>query len=826
MTNLAMICPACQGTVEEAADTCPRCGKSLFTLTKGAVLGDRYEIVKPLGRGGMGAVYQARDRTLDEIVALKVLGRETASSEQAARRFISEVKLARQVRHKNVCAIHEYGEHGHLRFIAMEFVDGVDLKDILRVPGRLPLSEAFEISSQILSGLAAIHEAGIVHRDLKTSNIMLDRKGLVRLMDFGIAKRQEPGAATPLTATGLVVGTPEYLSPEQAQGEPVDVRSDLYSLGIVIFEIFTGEVPFKADTPFAVILKQVEAPPPLVGGAAELLPGSLVPVLRRALAKRREDRYPSAQEMHAGLQEALAGALREDRSSRTQPPAPGPPAAAGTGFAGGDSTLTMTAGLEAHPAVTEEFEDAQDGAWIEEAAATVAPARTPTQQADTQISQVGSAGAGPTRQADASSPAGRIQALRSPPAPSGGQETARVAPPRARTEDRAASAATRTSPDLARRRLPPKPARPGSRRIHAAAAIALGLAAVAWAVWRSSQALVPAPSTTAVASLRNEAAARVPPSTQLGPGEADLGTPLEPGGREEEAKELAAGPLALEGSAQAPAGPPPPAIPAPPPASRQGWLKVAVSPWADVVIDGTAIGTTPFEPVALESGSHTVRLVHPSYGSAMRTVTVLAGGTTELRVDMTALARPASTSPLGPAPQPPGSEAPAGPVPTAPTGPPSQAGAPARPSLPPPAQAPGRTFATSHTSVQGASVRKTEMRGFDTSGVRKPPDFQGAIAFDVSPPEVKPGDSYTVGIFLTNQGEKSVKLQQVTALTIVNGTRLEVPVELKSRLARAGSKVLVGELVGIWGEGVASWVLDVTVVSDKGETYRSRLSAH
>jgi len=315
-----MICPACQAENADSSAACARCGASLGTptsvvvsvdLSPGALFHGRYEIVQALGQGGMGMVYRARDRSLDEPVAIKVLRPDFAQESRMGERFKSEIKLARKVRHKNVCTIHDYGEDHGLLFISMELVQGTELKKVVRGKG-LPAPEAYDVAIQVAEGLQAVHEAGIIHRDLKTANIMLDDHGVARLMDFGIAKKE--GEAT-LTATGQVVGTPEYMSPEQAQGKKVDFRSDLYSLGVVIYGIFTGDVPFRGDTPISTILKHLQDPPPLDSAQAATLPPSMKAVLRKVLAKEPEDRYSSARE--------LAEALRLARSpSQRQVPIP------------------------------------------------------------------------------------------------------------------------------------------------------------------------------------------------------------------------------------------------------------------------------------------------------------------------------------------------------------------------------------------------------------------------------------------------------------------------------------------------------------------------
>ncbi len=306
-----MICAACKSENDDDAVACFNCGQAQTresqTIQRGSLIDERYEIVSRVGKGGMGTVYKAIDRKLEEEVAIKVLRDEVAQGEEAERRFRHEIKLARKVTHKNVCRIHEYGEDGSLRYISMELIEGIDLKQFLKTRGVPPAGQAFEIAFQVADGLQAIHDVGIIHRDLKTPNLMLDASGVVRLMDFGIAKKTGV-EATAATATGMVVGTPDYMSPEQARGLKVDSRSDVYALGIVIFELFTGTLPFAADTAVATILKHISEAPPLDGQAAAGIPDTVRTVLRKALAKDPEERYASVREMRAALVEAQATA--------------------------------------------------------------------------------------------------------------------------------------------------------------------------------------------------------------------------------------------------------------------------------------------------------------------------------------------------------------------------------------------------------------------------------------------------------------------------------------------------------------------------------------
>lgn len=301
-----MLCRTCRADIEPTDAICANCGRALNALARGELLAGRFEILAVIGSGGMGIVYKAHDRSLEEDVALKVLRPEFASTREAARRFMSEIKLARRVSDRHVCRIHEFGEDGGLRYICMELIDGVNLKQLVQDHGALATEDAYEAGVQIADGLAAIHEAGVIHRDLKTPNIMRDARGIVRLMDFGIARGE---GSLDLTVAGQVMGTPEYMSPEQALGYKLDLRTDIYSLGIVVYELFTGHVPFHGENPVATVLKQIEEVPPLEG----LVPDGVVPVLARALAKDRAHRFSSAR--------GVAAALRLAREQMPRPAA-------------------------------------------------------------------------------------------------------------------------------------------------------------------------------------------------------------------------------------------------------------------------------------------------------------------------------------------------------------------------------------------------------------------------------------------------------------------------------------------------------------------------
>ena len=290
-------------------------GAGSVILGPGAVLGKRYEILAVLGQGGMGAVYKVRDRAVGGYAALKVIRPEMANHPEVLQRFKQELILARQVTHKNVIRIHDFGEAEGVKFITMDFVEGRDLASLIRERGHLPSEEVVTIIAQVCRALEAAHAEGVVHRDLKPQNIMLDTQGRVKVMDFGIARSTE--SAHGMTQTGALIGTPEYMSPEQGKGQEVDTRSDLFSLGIIFYELLTGKTPFHADTAMGMIYRRTQesARPPIE--LDPTIPQATSDVVLKCLERDRERRFQSASEILVALgQETATGAgLRAPISS-------------------------------------------------------------------------------------------------------------------------------------------------------------------------------------------------------------------------------------------------------------------------------------------------------------------------------------------------------------------------------------------------------------------------------------------------------------------------------------------------------------------------------
>ncbi len=324
---MANKCPKCNTNNPETLKFCGECGTKLVSakgfdvtetletfkeeLTTGSTFARRYQIIEELGRGGMGNVYRALDKKLDEEVAIKLIKPEIASDKKTLERFSNELKIARRISHKNVGRMYEMMEHNGTHFITMEYIPGEDLKRLIRKVGRFSVGKTISVVKQICEGLIEAHSSGIVHRDLKSQNIMVDDEGTAKIMDFGIARFL---GAKGLTGEGMIMGTLEYMSPEQVEGKGIDQRSDIYSLGIILYEMVTGRVPFEGDTPFIVGAKQRSETPKNPKKINPQIPDDLTQLILKCVEKDKEQRYQTVdqilREINA-IQEDLATSERE-----------------------------------------------------------------------------------------------------------------------------------------------------------------------------------------------------------------------------------------------------------------------------------------------------------------------------------------------------------------------------------------------------------------------------------------------------------------------------------------------------------------------------------
>ena len=326
---MANKCPTCHSNNPDTLKFCGECGTQLpppqncppvvtetlqmpvHELTTGSTLAGRYQVIEELGHGGMGRVYKVYDNDVMEKIALKLLKPEIAFDRETIERFSNELKLARKISHRNVCRMFDLGRAGGTTFITMEYVPGQDLKRLIRQTGPLGTGRAISIAEQLCEGLAEAHRLGVIHRDLKPQNIMVDEDGNARIMDFGIARSLRGKA---ITGAGVMIGTPDYMSPEQVDGKDVDQRSDIYSLGIILYEMLTGRVPFEGDSAFAIGVKHKSEVPRDPRGLNPQIPPDLGRLILGCLEKDKDKRPQSVEDVRAELERIDKGLPRTQRA--------------------------------------------------------------------------------------------------------------------------------------------------------------------------------------------------------------------------------------------------------------------------------------------------------------------------------------------------------------------------------------------------------------------------------------------------------------------------------------------------------------------------------
>jgi len=314
-----MKCPKCRKDNLSDSKYCKECAEPLYenllitqtqtlkkagkALSPGSIFAGKYQIIEEIGKGGMGWVYRAFDREIEEYVAIKIIRPEIADDKNIIQRFRNELKIARKISHKNVCRMFDLNKEGDIVYITMEYVQGEDLQSSIRRMGLLSIGKSIFIAKQICEGLSEAHRLGVTHRDLKPQNIMIDWDGNARIMDFGIARSRETEG---ITDSRGVVGTATYMSPEQVEGITVDIRSDIYSLGIILYELVTGCVPFNGNTPMSVALKRILQAPAEPRKINTQIPGELSKVIMTCINKDRDKRYQSTKELLLALSEIEA----------------------------------------------------------------------------------------------------------------------------------------------------------------------------------------------------------------------------------------------------------------------------------------------------------------------------------------------------------------------------------------------------------------------------------------------------------------------------------------------------------------------------------------
>jgi len=743
----------------------------------------KYEIVGELGRGTMGEVYKARDPVLNRFVALKTLGVRASPGDESLQRFQREAQAAALLNHPNIVTVHDFGEENGLLYMAMELLEGTDLRDAIDRDLLKTLDEKLDVMDGVLAALDYAHAKGVVHRDVKPANIHLGPGRQVKIMDFGLARV----STSEMTQEGIVLGTPNYMSPEQALGDKVDGRSDVFSTGAVLYEMLTGHKPFEADSTPSVLFQVVHRQPPPVRRWVPDVPTGIVAVVNRALAKDREKRFASAGDMRAAIavaRPALAPAAAPKAPPLPPPRPPQPP------------PLPPTAA----PAQTPRPADTAAPPVLPRTPVPTSPppaARTPTPPPGV-IPPVGRrarrppflVGAGVAGLLLAAIALGLwLRGRRAPePAPSPSAASAAV---NALTQELA-----RKQVQLARRELEDK---------HYAAATAEAEATLK---------LLPGHAdATAVLAAARERARELDRSIAeahrlLGAGDTagasrELSHVLELDPRHPAAAELSARLnsvfRAQADEAAAAAG-----------KARSQALAAGVTAWSLRSVDaGVSQAELLLARREFADATRTFLEARDAFDSARRD-TLQQRETTAVPIETSVATRPA-----------PPAAAPA-PVPKA-TVTPVEAVRPAPEPTATPLRA--RTFTADTTSV--ATPAAGGIEGFDSSDVssRRPPQFVGRMEFEVLPPAVRPGEPFVVRIHLRNDGRRGVKVRAVSLAAVVDGRRDAAPVKPLQREVPPQSRVLVAEYSGV-GSEAPSWALEAVVTTDRNETVSSRLRAN
>jgi serine/threonine protein kinase/tetratricopeptide (TPR) repeat protein len=753
----------------------------------------KYEIIEELGRGTMGEVYMAKDTVLGRVVALKTLVVHGTPGDETLDRFKREAQAAAILNHPNIVTVHDFGDEDGLLYMAMELLEGTDLRDAIDNALLKTLGEKLDVMDGVLAALDYAHTRGVVHRDIKPANIHLGPQRQVKIMDFGLARV----STSEMTQDGIVLGTPNYMSPEQALGDRVDGRSDLFSTGAVLYELLTGHKPFEADSTPSVLFQVVHRQPPPVRRWAPNVPTGIVAVVNRALEKDREKRFRFAGDMRAAIALARqtvappaapkAPLPPPARPARPEPP-PLPPTAAPTLPRG-----TYDASAPPVPPRPRIPTPQPMPSPPELRVSTPMPPSGPAARGERSAWLLPMAGAGAAVLVLAVAAVGLWLRGRPGPAraPSPGVTSAAVS---VLTQE-----LVRKQVQLARRELEDKSYAAAAAEAEGALKLAPGDAAAA-AVLATTRERVRELDRSIAESRRLLGAGDTAGASR------ELSRVLELDPRHPAAAELSARlnsvfrAQADEAAASARQ-------------ARSAALAAGVTAWSLRSVDAVV-------------SQAELLLARQEFADATRTFLEARDAFDRSRRD--ALQRGAPTSaPPPPSPAPSTAAMPTPPAPTPAAGPkPAEVAE----GTPPPALEPtatpiaGRGFTAEATSV--ATPSAGGVLGFDSSDVssRRPPQFVGRMEFEVLPPTVRSGEPFVVRVHLRNDGRRAVKIRGVSAALVVSGQRSPAPVTPLQREIPAQSRALVAEYSGVWAE-TPSWALEVVVTAERNETITSRLKA-
>jgi serine/threonine protein kinase len=753
----------------------------------------KYEIIGELGRGTMGEVYKARDAVLNRFVALKTLTARVAPGDESLQRFQREAQAAALLNHPNIVTVHDFGEEGGLLYMAMELLEGTDLRDAIDCELLKTLDEKLDVLDGVLAALDYAHAKGVVHRDVKPANIHLGPSRQVKIMDFGLARV----STSEMTQEGIVLGTPNYMSPEQALGDKVDGRSDLFSTGAVLYELLTGHKPFEADSTPSVLFQVVHRQAPPVRRWAPDVPTGIVAVVNRSLEKDREKRFAAAGDMRAAIaiaRQALAPPtsskappLPRPRPARPEPP-PLPPHAAPSlpPFALAPPVPPVPPRLRVPTPPPVPSPPVLRTPQPTPPAGSVRPAKRP-------MARPLVAGAALAVLALGAVTSGLWLRGRTGPSP---------APSSAAVVDSLTQELVRKQVQLARREL-------DGKNYAAAAAEAEG--ALKLAPGNAEAASVLAGTRERLSELDRSItqARRLLDGGDTASASVELSHLLELDPRHPAAAELSA---RLNSAFRAQA-------------------EAAVSSMREARTAALAAGVTAWSLRSVDAGVSQAELLLSKSEFADATRMFLEARDAFDRSRRAAPAR--EGAPPAPGGAPAVAQGPPARIAPPPAGPPSPApdveappgtlpAAPAAAQKPPVAP---RGFSADVTTV--ATPSAGGLAGFDGSDVssRRPPQFAGRLEFEVLPPEVRPGEPFVVRIHLRNDGRRAVKVRGVSLAAVVDGRPVQAPVTALQRAVTPQGRTLVAEYSAVWSEA-ASWALEAVVTVDRDERVSSRLRAN
>jgi serine/threonine protein kinase len=764
----------------------------------------KYKIVAEIGRGTMGQVYKAHDLVLNRFVAIKTLASMSGLGDEKHQRFQREAQAAALLSHMNIVTVHDFGEEQGLLYMAMELLEGTDLREAIDRDLLKTLEDKISVMDQILAGLAFAHSKGVIHRDLKPANVHIQPNGQVKIVDFGLARV----SSSDMTQEGIVLGTPNYMSPEQAMGDRVDARSDIFSAGAVFYEILSNHKPFDADSTPGVLFQVVHKEPTGIREWTPDVPRVLVDVVEKALVKDKTLRFQTARQMKIALsiaRAALAGGADPDaslaeesqRASRAAGNRPDPPvfrsSSTGSGSGSGSGShpgyVEGTVALDMSPVAKRREGSKPSGSTLSGSASTHVPRGrsgrvrpVPGKRAPVLTIVLGGAlllglagGAYMVLLRKHEAPATPA------PGPSDNAEVSALTTALAETqlqlamrdlEDKNYDAAVAS----AQRVLKIAPGSPAARRIVEQAR--QRKQQLDTAVSEARQALEAGNAAAASQSLSQilELDPRHPAATELS-------TRLNTAFRSK-AEDAARSMRQARGEAE----------------------------------KAKATSGEAYTDAAQDAQEGEALLAKGEFANATRAFLEARDGFDRARRAARAPVAVATTAPPATRPGTAAATAPS-------SGPASPAGPPSVPSLAPSAAAVVHQFVAAKTVI-GARSARGDLQGFDTADVKqqKIPDFVGRIEFETAPVSPASGQDFSVRVYLVNEGKKPLRLKAVSLVTTANGVKTPASLTPLVRDIAPAQRAMVAELRGVWGSDVASWSLEAVVTSDRDETATSRLS--